>query len=434
MTQRHKMWAIFGMVFLLIGGGLGWKIFRPRPLNIGLRVEPATSQNPLMGDPFATRLSVLPAPETPPQNQIVSGECVWTLRSVRYRRDAKSPWKEITPDSQGQKTPVVLASRSQKVGYIDTFIPNYAQPGEWKSVVRADVSYRTLWSRWHGSVSHEFHDIVTAQDLKSRANKRLLIKRENDKAIAEDAQNPVPNGAVALVPGKRYVGKVQWSEDSGQTWRDVPAANQEAIAVPQLTSLGLRAVKADPKTEWPNYPEFLPYWKYRGEKFFGDTVYLGTPTVSSDANDLRTATVFCGWQIPVKFRVLPPGDLVVYASRATVRRGNTTTKNASATRIHARFNARTIPPGAKVRFLAYNADGTLADIINKPGFKDDVVPLKGNTASATLRDAARPGPITIIANLGSKDNQLLANSDVNASVEFVTAVPNNAAPAAIKKP
>ena len=383
MTKQHRIGGIFGIALILIGGGLGWQVFHPRPLHIGIRVQPATTANPLMGDPLATRLSLLP-PNAPPQNEITGVQCVWTLQSVQYRRNAKEPWKTAMPVSQVQKAPVDLYSRTQKAGFSDIFFPRYSQPGEWKSLVRADVSVQTRWSRWRGNASHEFHDIVTARDLKSRAAKRLLVARQNARAMAMDAQDSVPKGAVALVPGKRYIGKIQWSEDAAQSWHDMPAAGKGALAVPELTSLGLRAVRADPKTKWPDYPDFLPFWTYAGQKYFGDTVVLQMQRVSSDDSDLRTATVHCGQNMDAKVRVLPSGELVVYAANETQINPKDSKRNRKFLSVYARSAVRNVPRGAKILFAAFYANGTRADLIDKPGFKDDTAPLSNNRASAQL--------------------------------------------------
>ncbi len=421
MTKRQ---AIFGLGLIAGGAGaLGWWVFHPRPLDVGLRIEKASAQSPLMGDPLATQLSVLPARETP-KNNIIRAQCAWTLQSVQYRVNETSPWRDLKRD---EKNPVVsLYSQHQKTGYSDIFFPHYKRAGEWKSVVRADVDIQTLSGRWHGQVSHPFHDVISQADLQRRIAQRAAVESHNNRATRES----VPSGAVAVVPGKRYISKIQWSDDAGEKWHDAPAADRGFVAVPHLTSLGLRAVKADAKTEWPDYPDFLPRWKFGSQNYFGAQVFLEAGAVSRNAADLRAATVDCGQQMSVKIRVLPPGDLVVYASRDAVKLGS----KSGPTRVYARYGGREVPRDARIYFMVYNADDTRADLINKTGFKDDIVALDGRIASATLREGEGVGTVTIIARMGDKSNRLLANSQVNATVKFLAPTPPNGANGQKAKP
>ena len=413
------------IIFLGLTAGvicvLGWWIY-PRPLNVSLRVEKASLKAPLMGDPLATQLSVLPAPEMPDAQKILSSNCVWTLQSIRYRRSSTDLWQDVTPASDAKNAPAMLYSWQNKTGYSDIFFPRYSKTGEWKSVVRADVTARTFLGNWRGAVTHEISDILTAQDLQARANTRLLASRQNERDLQQSARDKAPEGAVALVEGKRYIGKIQWSEDSGTSWHDVPASGRGAVAVPNLTSLGLRAVKANPKIEWPDYPDFLPFWTYAGQKYLGDKTFLQMQGVSNSDSDLRVVTVHCEREIEVKVRILPPGELVVYAASEVQINARDATKNREITRVYARSASRDVPQGAKILFTALNADGSRSDLINKPGRKDDAAPLNNKRASALLRKDSRPGSITISAQLLDKNNVPLANSDVNAIVNFAAPI------------
>lgn len=415
--------------FWLLGTGvgaicaLGWWTFHPRPLNLSLRVENATVETPLMGDPLAKRISVLPAPEMPPHDKIINSQCVWTLQSVQYRRDTNAPWNDVTPAPQQRNAPVHLYSQDGQVGYSDIFFPLYQKAGEWKSVVRADVGIKTFFGRWHGNATHEILDVVTAADLRKRIAKRAAVKRQEERDIGANSEGSAPVGATPLVDGKRYISKIQWSEDAGQNWHDVPAGGKGAVAVPSLTSLGLRAVKADPKINWPDYPDFLPFWNYNGQKYFGDVVFVQVQGVSSSDSDLRTATAHCGQRKEVKIRVLPPGELVVYAASEPQTQPTASTKNSQIIRVYVRSAARQMPRDAKIRFVALYADSSRADLINKPGFKDDTVPLRNNRSSALVRQGAKTGAVMIMAQLLDKNNQPLANSDVNAFINFAAPTP-----------
>ena len=421
-----KKWGLL-IVALLAGGvgALGWWSLQSsstirrdkkpaRPLELRLSVKKLDPKTGAIADPLAAQLSVSLADQSPLAAGLLDERCVWQIESVRYRPNASASWQEVAPGKSAQTGPVELVPPVGTRSYNRTWVPNYSKAGEWKSVVSARVELETAQALWQGKVSHEFEEKLTQADLKRRAARRLAAKTERaSRAIAEDS------GGVKLVPGKRYIKKIQWSEDGGQTWSDAPATDKGALAVPQLTSLGLRAVKADPKTQWPDTPDFLPFWTFKGQKYLGDQVFIGLGAVSRNAGDLRVATAHCGQQVPVKIRVLPPGELVVYASREQVALPAKT----GPIRVSARSNARSIPKGARIYFMAHYADGTRADLIGKPGFKDDIVALKGRTASATLRPIDRPATVTISARMGDKGNTLLAKSDVNATIGFVAPTP-----------
>ena len=283
-----------------------------RKLNIGLRVEKVDAANSSMADPFATQLSVLPAPETPSQDSIISAQCVWQIEAVRYRTNANAPWHDLTPKAHSVTANVELSSPYGKKAYTNAFIPRYQQAGEWKSVVRAAVEIKTRDALWHGEVSHEFNDVLSAADLKQRAAQRVAAKIQRQN-LWKKAAAPPDKGE--LVPGKHYIAKLQWSDDAGQSWRDAPTAAAGFVTLRPSATLGLRAVKADPNAQWPDAPEFYPYWKYQGKKYFGEQIFLGTQQSSRDGNDTRTATVYCGQQMTVNIRIVPFGTTVAPKSK-----------------------------------------------------------------------------------------------------------------------
>lgn len=166
---------------------------RARPLSLRLQIEKASAERPVMGDPLAAGLHVLPAPEMPANDAITDSQCVWRLQSVKYRPRATDEWRDVTPARGSRTTVVDLYSQHQKVGYGDVFFPQYDKPGEWKSVVRADVAVRAGAEEWHGTVTHEFKEMVTAPQLKRRAALRKTVEQRFNQAAPD--KDVVPQGA-----------------------------------------------------------------------------------------------------------------------------------------------------------------------------------------------------------------------------------------------
>ena len=303
--MANKKARTFALSLSILGviGALAWCVFRPRPLHIKLNTWPDL-QRPIYSnhDPFDVDLSTQLSGDLPSPGHTISASLTWSLRSLQYRKSAADAWHDVPIAKDFRRTPVhLLQSGSSKISS-NIVVINYDKPGDWKYVVRVDTEMRTLLSRWHGSDEHQFQESVTSAELRQRTQKRAQIKRDL-KRIASQTKpqtEQAPPGSVALAPGKRYIARVQWSNNAGTTWHDAPTDGSPMI-FSHYESIGFRAVKAAPKTEWPDFPDYCPTWSSDGEQYFGDTIYLHMSAVSRDATDVRTFQARCGNQVTAHY-------------------------------------------------------------------------------------------------------------------------------------
>jgi len=160
----------------------------------------------------------------------------WKRIRISYRKDATQPWYDNT-----QRTDRTDATENVRLP---------AQEGQLKTTLQATVTLGTRQGAWRGTATGTFFHEFTAlesYEVMRKARPNSLIEK------------PRP-----LVKGREYITKLQWSRGE-KIWRDVPQRGERGypLHVPRDSNITVRAVKADVKTAWPNYPYMYPDWNQR---------------------------------------------------------------------------------------------------------------------------------------------------------------------------